>query len=373
MAIYDGTYSCGHDGRTNIIGPGKDRQWKADAHFRGLCPECWEQKKLEEREKANAEAAAKAIEMELPELEGSEKQVAWANTLRQDLIDYIDTLDRKALECIDSSEKEKYDVLDYIMSQTKASWFIDNRPHGMLNWIADRLTAIRAWKVAQEIKPLVEEMKTESTVQPEDCQYKEPAEIKVSSEKITVSFPKNEEFRELVKSLGYTWGDGYWYRKITKRNGPADDRAAELGNKLLNAGFPITLTDDIIRQNAVSGNYQKEQKRWIAIYTEGTYKGWFSIDWNGRDENLYNVARKLPGSRWNSPNVAVKVNYWKEVQDFAELYGFKLSAGALKAIEEYKKIEIEKVKPAEPKEEIQADGLKDILNSGDDILDDLKD
>jgi hypothetical protein len=373
MAWYDGTYSCGHEGRTNVIGPSKDRQWRADAHFRGLCPECWEIKKQEEREKANADAAAKAKEMELPELEGSEKQVAWANTLRQDLIDYIDTLDRRALECIDSSEKEKYDVLDYIMSQTKASWFIDNRPHGMLSWIESRLTAIRAWKAALEVNPLVEEVKADSTVQPEDCQYKEPAEIKVSSEKITVRFPKDEDFRELVKSLGYTWGDGYWYRKITKFNGPADDRAAELGNKLLNAGFPITITDNIIRQNAVNGNYQPEQKRWVMNRMHGTYKGWFAICWSGHDENLYKVARKLPGSRWDESSVVVKVNYWQEVQDFAELYGFKFSEMALEAIEAYKNVEITKVKPAESKEEIQADGLKDILNSGDDILDDLKD
>jgi hypothetical protein len=373
MAMYDGTYSCGHEGRVNVIGPGKDRQWKADAHFRGLCPECWEQKKLEEREKANAEAAKKAKEMELPVLEGTEKQVAWANTLRQDLIDKIDALGRKEMECINSTEGEKYDVLDYIMSQTKASWFIDNRPHGILSWIEDRLTAIIAWKADQEVKPLVEEMKIESTVQPENCQYKEPAEIKVSSEKITVSFPKNENFRELVKSLGYTWGDGYWYRKITKFNGPADDRAAELGNKLLNAGFPITVTDNIIRQNAVSGNYQPEQKRWIMCRLEGTYKNWFAITWSGRDENLYKVARKLPGSKWDNSSVVVKVNYWQEVQDFAELYGFKFSDMALDAIETHRNIEVTKVKPAESKEEIQNDGLKDILNSGDDILDDLKD
>lgn len=373
MAMYDGTYSCGHEGRTNIIGPGKDRQWKADAHFRGLCPECWEQKKLEEREKANSEAAAKAKEMELPDLEGSEKQVAWANTLRQTLIDLIDALGKREMECINSTESEKYDVLDYIMCQTKASWFIDNRPHGILSWIEDRLTSIRVWKTALEIKPLVEEMKAKSTVEPENCQHKEPAEIKISSEKITVSFPRNENFRELVKSLSYTWGDGYWYRKITKFNGPADDRAAELGNKLLNAGFPITITDNIIRQNAVDGNYQPEQKRWITMFVEGTYKGWFAIEWSERNESLYTTARKLPGSKWSNPAVAVKVNYWQEVQDFAELYGFKFSDMALEAIEAYKNVDIAKVKPAEVKKEVHADGLKDILNSGDDILDDLKD
>lgn len=42
MAWYYGTYSCGHEGRVNIIGPTKDRQWKADRHFGHMCPECYE-------------------------------------------------------------------------------------------------------------------------------------------------------------------------------------------------------------------------------------------------------------------------------------------------------------------------------------------
>lgn len=36
MAWYYGTYSCGHEGRVNIIGPTKDRQRKSDWHFSGL-------------------------------------------------------------------------------------------------------------------------------------------------------------------------------------------------------------------------------------------------------------------------------------------------------------------------------------------------
>lgn len=28
MAWYEGTFSCGHEGRVNIIGPNKDCQWK---------------------------------------------------------------------------------------------------------------------------------------------------------------------------------------------------------------------------------------------------------------------------------------------------------------------------------------------------------
>lgn len=41
MAWYHGTYSCGHEGRINLIGPTKDREWKKEREFSGLCPECY--------------------------------------------------------------------------------------------------------------------------------------------------------------------------------------------------------------------------------------------------------------------------------------------------------------------------------------------
>ena len=68
MAWYYGTYSCGHEGRTNIIGPTKNRQWIADRRFMDLCPDCYKVYLEQEREKANALALEKAKEMESPEL-----------------------------------------------------------------------------------------------------------------------------------------------------------------------------------------------------------------------------------------------------------------------------------------------------------------
>lgn len=124
MAKYHGTHACGHEGVTNIVGPTKNRQWIADRHFEKLCPECWEKKLIEDRERANAEAAAKAVEMELPELTGTEKQVAWANTLRQQLIE-------KCEEKFEQAEKSSYPyvkkalekgrkTLDYILPNRRS-------------------------------------------------------------------------------------------------------------------------------------------------------------------------------------------------------------------------------------------------------------
>ena len=84
MAKYDVTYSCGHSGVVSLVGPTRDRQrklvWYAAA---GLCPECYRATKEEERQRLAAAAAAEAQEIGLRPLNGSEKQIAWAETIRQ--------------------------------------------------------------------------------------------------------------------------------------------------------------------------------------------------------------------------------------------------------------------------------------------------
>lgn len=82
MAWYYRTYACGHEGRENVTGKTEERMQRLDDIFAGLCPECRKKQKDEEHAKANAEAEKKAAENNLPRLSGSEKQIAWANTIR---------------------------------------------------------------------------------------------------------------------------------------------------------------------------------------------------------------------------------------------------------------------------------------------------
>ena len=103
MAWYNGTFSCGHEGRVNVIGKIKDRQWKIDRAFNNMCPECYQKWLQEEHERKNKEALEEAKEMDLPELTGTEKQVAWANTLRKNFIDTVE----KRIENLKEKSKPK--------------------------------------------------------------------------------------------------------------------------------------------------------------------------------------------------------------------------------------------------------------------------
>ena len=82
MAKYDITYSCGHSGRIDIVGKNRDNliKWYQE---KALCPQCYQ----EQQQKLQNEREKELIQkFELPELTGTEKQVKWANSLRNDAI-----------------------------------------------------------------------------------------------------------------------------------------------------------------------------------------------------------------------------------------------------------------------------------------------
>ena len=181
MAWYYGTYSCGHKGRVNIIGPVKDRQWKADREFSKMCPECWEKHLQQERERQNREAAEKAKEMELPELQGTERQVVWAITLRQKLIDQLTKLaeNDKELQKLSKLYEVKLTpervltVRDYIIeNKTSAKYYIDNRDDYIIYTILKEMkNALKTEEqlAAEQIEKMrEEEIRKESTVYPEN-------------------------------------------------------------------------------------------------------------------------------------------------------------------------------------------------------------
>ena len=373
MAWYYGTYSCGHDGRTNIVGPVKNRQWIADRHFSGLCPDCYKNKIEEDRRKASEEATEKAKEMELPELDGTEKQVRWAMVIRQKFIEQVEKYDCEGNE-------KKQEILDktieyYLTDKTKASWWIDNRAYineyfVIQHFIAEMLEERKKKEAEEPMK----EVAAEATVYPENAVSNAPVEIKIADDKVAAIYEKNEKFREIVRSLGYSWSGAVWVREISQTTGSAVDRAAELGNKLLNAGFPVTILDNEARQKAIDGTYEPECKRWIKRRAAGEHAGKLAITWP-RGDDLYNIARRLPGAKWDSGAMLVRTEYYEEVEEFASLYGFRFTKLATEEIESAKQLRATAavVKPATPAELEKRDGLKEILNSSDDVLEDLKD
>lgn len=143
MAKYDVTYSCGHEGRVALFGPYKDRESKL-AWYRNQadCPDCFKKALEEKRASDNAEAVKASSEKGLPKLQGSDKQIAWAEKIRIEYInkldDYIDRTKSNvtAKGNFDPDEYKKYiqplnetvkELRVKLLSKSSASWWIDNR------------------------------------------------------------------------------------------------------------------------------------------------------------------------------------------------------------------------------------------------------
>ncbi len=128
MAKYEVTFSCGHLQEVELFGKHKERDRKVEWYqSTGVCSACFKAQKDAELREISTKIAEASTELGLPALTGSEKQVVWAEILRQQRIkssaeDFARFYERHA-DLKDRAEP----VLDWLLTQTSAKWWIDNR------------------------------------------------------------------------------------------------------------------------------------------------------------------------------------------------------------------------------------------------------
>ncbi|MFB6985598.1 hypothetical protein [Streptomyces sp. NPDC056304] len=124
MAKYWVTRACGHDERVDLTGPHKRREQVIERMEESDCGNCVET----QRQKENAANAAAAQAVGWPRLAGTERQVAWAETLRAGA---VAELRRDAGWWPEHYSEATGDPLPFIetamLAVTDASWWIDNR------------------------------------------------------------------------------------------------------------------------------------------------------------------------------------------------------------------------------------------------------
>lgn len=109
------TYACGHTEEIVVLGKSADREKKIAWLETQLCAEC------RAREGA-AQGAAKGWAA----LEGSPKQIAWAEDIRRKSMDAVAALKTRT----DDEAAHKDRVIAYLGGITSAEWWIDNRYAG---------------------------------------------------------------------------------------------------------------------------------------------------------------------------------------------------------------------------------------------------
>lgn len=389
--IYKIECSCGHVEKFNLYGKKEKRDWIAEKKEYELCSECKKQEFLDKFEKEKLEAANKAKELELPMLEGTEKQIAWAETIRQKWIGFIENkiiYVAKDIETyiLEDEEKSYYnykkadntELITLLVERfISAKYYIDNRDN--FNDVKKELYKLKIKykdidkvKIEKEMEKIIE---NELTIRPEICKYKESVKIITDKENmiIKVKFSKNDDFYSIIKNEQYEWNGSLWNRKIYWHSGNIEDRAIELGNKFLNEGFAITMDSKELLDKAAKGEYEQEKMRIIFVQKDSDKLAIWNKE---RNDKIYKAAKTIKSSIWKSPNILVKVNYYEEVLDFAELYNFEVRDSAKNMIKKYKEelSNIKTVSPTKIKKEILDDNkLEKILKSSDEILPDLID
>lgn len=389
---YDGTYACGHTGTIDVFGKNDYREWKIKNEFSGFCPECRKEKLEKERAEALEKAKKQAEEMKLPQLLGTEKQVAWAERIRADFVAYAENQLEKAVEiAADMKEKnpkepQKYDnqvaiiekAFEEVLNNPNAKFWIENREkrafYNAVKEVHERLVdTLDSENEPEEIKKENEDIKKKLTVKPVKVVESGIVEFKQTDNSISAYFVKNDKFMKLAKECRYKWSGAAWTHRINEYTGLATDREAELGNLLLQNGFTVCFSNEESKEKAINGIVEPEPLRWIKWNTELNR---FSLSWE-RNDSIYLAAKKITSAKWDGI-MTVAIDFYVEVLDFAQAYGFKISHRANEEICKFKeKMEnIYAVTPAyieKPLEVSAEEKLKEQLEKNgviEDLLDD---
>ena len=415
---FHGTYACGHQGKVRKGGYSYEyAEEAANSEFEYDCPDC-RMKELEESRKGDAQKALdEAEKIGLAELVGSEKQVAWALTIRSDLIKDCENIDKvfcgENIEsfryakriCNDKQFKRLFDyfhdhcsdeekkiieeetiiqiknnlihALSVLLdTETSAKFYIDNRYllSRSVRWGLPIVLNHYAKKTEKELfeSKMKEEIERESTVLPEEFNDV-ILTISTNDKEIMVEMPKDEKARLIVKSFGYRWIDYKWKKRITEFTENTEDRIVELSIEFLrnHFGVRLDLNDyEKILNKIKSNDFIEETTRWIKRYDD--YR--LIIVWHGMNSDLYQKAMSIKSSTWND-GVIVPISQYKKVIDFAEIEGFKFSEQVQLMIDVYKNhiATLERVSIPEKEKEESVDKLEEILQKSgmiQDLIDD---
>lgn len=373
-------YSCGHKAHVTLYGKSEEQERKRKwCEEQGICPSCYAEQMKQDRA---ALLAMRKDEYSLPDLEGSEKQIAWAEKIRNSGIDLLERYIAEGDAGIALAYPDQADQLiqhrhegielcrEMFATVSEARFYIDNR-EGIYSprWL---VFASRSYEAMREVEApdIPQEIRRDATMVPEHPAHGDAVEVIVESDQVRATYKKDDAFRSVVKKLHFEWDieQRAWVRICSQFTGSATARAAELVNTLLRAGFIVMCADPSVRELAESAGYEQECRRWIKAAKGGGYV----IQWDRDDKDFYRSAMELPGAKYRreAGGVVVPAVHWREIKDFAYIHDFKLSEKTQAIADAARDAEIP-VKPAEPVIPEERDKLAEILQSSTEVLADL--
>lgn len=171
-------------------------------------------------------------------------------------------------------------------------------------------------------------------IRPRKTETETICRVVIAGRHVRLFFPeKRDDFRDLVKRFRYGW-EGCWERKFSESIDIVD-RAAEIANELLLAGFCIQVENEAVKDRVIARSFVPEAFKSIKRAMAGLYKDCFVINWP-KAEDCYAEAMKLTAARYADGSVYVPSEHFEEVQDFAEINEFVMSEAAIELVAEAK-------------------------------------
>lgn len=374
-------YSCGHKAHVTLYGKSEEQERKRKwCEEQGICPTCYAEQMKRDRAVL---LAMRKEEYCLPDLEGSPKQTAWAEKIRNAGIDLLERVilqgdndialaanPKQASQLIQQRHETIELCREMFAVVTDSRFYIDNR-EGMYSprWL---IFVSRSYEAMREVEApdIPQKIRRDATMVPEHPAHDDAVEVIAEPDRVCAKYKKDESFRSVVKKLHFDWDGEHraWVRICSQFSGRAEDRAAELVNTLLRSGFIVMCADANVRSLAESAEYKKECRRWIKAAKNDDYV----IQWDRDDKDFYRSAMELPGAKYrrDAGGVVVPAVHWREIKDFAYIYDFNLSEKVQAIANAARDAEIP-AQPAEPVIPEERDKLAEILQSSSEVLADL--
>lgn len=387
---YDITYSCGHQGEVDLFGKSRDRERKVKYLETCICPAC-----------QTAQIRKEAEDAGLPELEGSEKQIRWALEIRASKIKYteesipelVSMIDNKkpaldevhplvsrifylvnemkkigvdiALMCVD-------DAFDELKNIKSAHWWIDHREDDMAIILAEKV--LKMVKETQSITPAATEAQEEEkahVLHPEDQKSDTIVEIHTDEQKVITKSSYDKLLVSVMREEGLRWNPSRktWELKIYECESPQDG-AAQVGNALLRAGFPVLIRDPEMREKAVAANFTPVQDKWVDRYDDDH----LILRFGKKTHDLYNAARTIKGFKLLNRQYILPASSAEEIRDFASMMDFSITGAAEEVMKNYEDsiLIVAPETPVSKEGTTQEEKLQQILESDRGVLEDLK-
>jgi hypothetical protein len=133
MAKYEITYRCGHTGIEQRYGKLADRESYMEwATTNKDCPDCYAKNREAERQTERQQAVI--ANQGLIALIGSEKQIAWAETIRASMLKGSADIAARAAEQMESDNPDRrragefaIEIITQLCNEARATWWISNR------------------------------------------------------------------------------------------------------------------------------------------------------------------------------------------------------------------------------------------------------